>query len=111
MNARLHAAGFTPAQAQLVYDLACDHVAPHLHQLAGQFRGRAERDRLVQRYGGEARFRETARALEAWGSRNLPAPVFAALASSYEGVVALETMMKTPMPACSAAMAPAVTRC
>lgn len=94
VNRRLHEAGFTPAQAQLVYDLACDHVAPHLHRLAGEFRYRGEREKLVQRYGSEARFAETARALEAWGKRNLPEPVFAALASSYEGILALETMMQ-----------------
>lgn len=98
VNRRLHAAGFTPAQAQLVYDLACDHVAPQLHRLAGEFRGRAERDKLVQRYGSAARYAETARVLEAWGSRNLPAPVFNALASSYEGVLALEAMMQNGDP-------------
>lgn len=98
VNRRLHDAGFTPAQAQLVYDLACDHVAPHLHRLAGEFRGRAERDRLIRRYGSEARFNETARVLEAWGRRNLPEPVFAALASSYEGILALEAMMQNGDP-------------
>jgi hypothetical protein len=99
VNARLHEAGFTPAQAQLVYDLACDHVAPQLQRMAGEFRHRSERERLMQRYGSEQRFRETARALEAWGSRNLPAPVFEALASSYEGIVALEQMMQGGDPA------------
>lgn len=98
VNRRLHEAGFTPAQAQLVYDLACDHVAPHLHQLAGEFRSRAEREKLVQRYGSEARFTETARVLDSWGRRNLPAPVFAALASSYEGILALEAMMQNGDP-------------
>lgn len=98
VNRRLHDAGFTPAQAQLVYDLACDHVAPQLHRLAGEFRGRAERDKLIRRYGSEARFNETARVLEAWGRRNLPAPVFGALASSYEGVLALEAMMQNGDP-------------
>ncbi|MFN4276109.1 MAG: capsid assembly protein [Ferrovibrio sp.] len=94
VNKRLHEAGFTPAQAQLVYDLACDHVAPHLHRMAGEFRYRGEREKLVQRYGSEARFAEMARTLEAWGKRNLPESVFTALASSYEGIVALETMMQ-----------------
>lgn len=99
VNRRLHEAGFTPAQAQLVYDLACDHVVPQLHRMAGEYRVRGERERLLQRYGGEARFAETARALEAWGSRNLPESVFAALASSYEGIVALESMMQNGDPA------------
>ena len=99
VNRRLHEAGFTPAQAQLVYDLACDHVVPQLHRMAGEYRVRGERERLLQRYGGEARFAETARALEAWGQRNLPESVFAALASSYEGIVALESMMQNGDPA------------
>lgn len=98
VNRRLHEAGFTPAQAQLVYDLACDHVAPQLHQLAGAYRGRAEREKLVQRYGSAARFNETARVLDSWGRRNLPEPVFNALASSYEGVLALEAMMQNGDP-------------
>jgi len=98
VNRRLHEAGFTPAQAQLVYDLACDHVVPQLHRMAGEYRLRGERERLLQRYGGEARFAETARALEAWGSRNLPESVFNALASSYEGIVALESMMQNGDP-------------
>lgn len=99
VNRRLHEAGFTPAQAQLVYDLACDHVVPQLHRMAGEYRQRGERDRLLQRYGGEARFSETARALEAWGQRNLPESVFNALASSYEGICALESMMQNGDPA------------
>ncbi len=99
VNRRLHAAGFTPAQAQLVYDLACDHVVPQLHRMAGEYRLRSERDRLIQRYGSEARFTETARSLEAWGRRNLPEPVFNALASSYEGIMALEAMMQNGDPA------------
>ncbi len=99
VNRRLHEAGFTPAQAQLVYDLACDHVVPQLSRMAGEYRLRGERDRLLQRYGGEARFAETARALEAWGQRNLPESVFNALASSYEGICALESMMQNGDPA------------
>jgi hypothetical protein len=99
VNRRLHEAGFTPAQAQLVYDLACDHVVPQLSRMAGEYRLRGERDRLLQRYGGEARFAETARALEAWGQRNLPESVFNALASSYEGICALESMMQNDDPA------------
>jgi len=99
VNARLHAAGFTPAQAQLVYDLACDHVAPQLHALAGEMRFRGEREKLIRHYGSEGRYAEMARSLEAWGRRNLPAPVFAALASTSEGVVALEAMMQGSDPA------------
>ncbi|WP_341896627.1 hypothetical protein [Ferrovibrio terrae] len=101
VNRRLHEAGFTPAQAQLVYDLACDHVVPQLNRMAGEYRLRGERERLVQRYGSEARFAETARALEAWGRRNLPETVFNALASSYEGICALESMMQNGDPALS----------
>lgn len=106
VNARLHEAGFTPTQAQLVYDLACDHVAPRLHALAGEVRYRGERDKLVRRYGSEARFAEMARSLDAWGRRNLPPQVFAALASTSEGVAALEAMMRNGDPALHGAGVP-----
>jgi len=98
VNAKLHAAGFTPAQAQLVYDLACDHVMPQVDDLVNGMNGRTEREKLVQHFGGEQRYREAARSLDAWGRANLPEGTFDALASSAKGVMALETMMKTGEP-------------
>ncbi len=98
VNAKLHAAGFTPAQAQLVYDLACDHVMPQIDDLVSGFSARSEREKLEQHFGGPARYREVARSLEIWGRANLPESTFAALASNAQGVIALEAMMKSGEP-------------
>jgi len=98
VNARLHAAGFTPAQAQVVYDLACDHVMPQVETLVGEMQADREREKLCARFGGPQRFREVARSLAAWGEANLPPAVFTALASTAQGVLALETMMKSAEP-------------
>lgn len=98
VNARLHEAGFTPEQVQLVYDLACDHVMPQLDRLVGDLAATREREKLVTHFGGEARFREIARALDAWGRSNLPGPAFDALACTHQGVLALEAMMRNNEP-------------
>ncbi len=98
VNARLHQAGFTPAQAQLVYDLACDHVMPQLEQFAGDVAASREREQLEAHFGGPARFRETARALDAWGRANLPPKLFDALAGTAQGVLALHAMMQNREP-------------
>lgn len=99
VNAKLHAAGFTPAQAQLVYDLACDHLMPQVDELVSSFGQRGEREKLEQHFGGPSRYREAARSLDAWGRANLPESTFAALASNAKGVLALEAMMKSGEPA------------
>lgn len=98
VNARLHQAGFTPSQAQLVYDLAQDHVLPQIERLVGELHASRERERLVERFGGEARYREAARSIGAWGRKALSPAAFQALSSSYDGVLALEQMMKNKEP-------------
>lgn len=98
VNARLHQAGFTPAQAQLVYDLACDHVMPQLEHTIGDLVASREREQLVAHFGGEARFREIARTLNAWGRANLPPGVFDALSGTAQGVLALQAMMQHQEP-------------
>lgn len=107
VNRRLHAAGFTPGQAQVVYDLACEYVLPQLETMAAELRGGQDREKLIRHFGGEQRFRETARALEAWGRGRLPAPVFEALAASFDGVLALETMMRSQEPGLGGSGGPA----
>lgn len=99
VNARLHAAGFTPDQAQLVYDLAHDCVLPLLSRMAEDYDQRRHLDRLKDHYGGDARWSETARQVSAWGKANLPDQVYQALASSPEGVMAMERMMASGEPA------------
>ncbi len=93
VNARLHEAGFSQDQAQLVYELANTYLPALVGQVAGEFEARNQVDRLVRHYGGPERWRETARQLATWGREKLPAEVFEALSCTYEGVLALERMM------------------
>ncbi len=93
VNGRLHAAGFTPAQAQLVYDLAVERVMPVLEQMGESHRVETDLAKLVEHFGGEDRWGEISRQLAAWGKAHLPEDVYAALASTREGVLALWRMM------------------
>ena len=93
VNARLHEAGFSQDQAQLVYELANTYLPALVGQVAGEFEARNQVDRLVRHYGGPERWRETARQLATWGREKLPGEVFEALSCTYEGVLALERMM------------------
>lgn len=98
INARLHAAGFTPEQVQLVYDLAAERVIPALEAMAAEMDGDRELSRLIEHFGGEERWAEISRQLQAWGKANLPADVLAALASTADGVMALFRMMQSGEP-------------
>lgn len=99
VNRRLHQAGFTPDQAQTVYDLAHDCLLPMLGRMADEYDQRRHLDRLKDHYGGDARWSETARQVSAWGKANLPEQVYRALSSSPEGVMAMERMMASGEPA------------
>ncbi len=106
INAALHAAGFTPEQAQLVYDLAAERMLPAVQELAGNFEAERQLERLVEQFGGEDKWREVAAALGAWGRKNLPAEVFEALSTTYEGVLAMHRMMANGEPGLGASGAP-----
>ncbi len=93
VNARLHAAGFTQDQVQLVYDLALERLRPAAEDLAAEMRARGHIERLVTHFDGEDKWREASRQISAWGRAHLPPEAFEALASSYEGIVALQRMM------------------
>lgn len=94
INARLHAAGFTPEQAQTVYDLAAEKLVPLILDIAAQFEAEREIERLEKQFGGAERWQETARQLAAFGRRALPPEALNGLSSSYEGVMALHRMMQ-----------------
>lgn len=98
INRRLHAAGFTQEQAQLVYDLACERLMPMISELASMFEADAQIERLTQQFGGEERWREVARQIDAWGRARLPQRVFEALSTTFEGVVAMHRMMEGEEP-------------
>lgn len=92
INARLHEAGFTPEQAQLVYDLAAERLLPLVGEVAQHLEAERELDRLRAHFGGEERFRRIAAQLQAWGAANLPPAVLDALSSTHDGVIALAKM-------------------
>jgi hypothetical protein len=93
INRLLHAAGFTQDQAQLVYDLAGDRLMPMIAELASIFEADSQTERLRQHFGGDERWQQMARQIDAWGRSRLPARVFEALSTTYEGVIAMHRMM------------------
>ena len=99
VNKRLHEAGFTPAQAQLVYDLAAERLLPMIAEAAAQFEADRQVEKLREHFGGEERFQRIAQQLSAWGRANLPDAVFEALSTTSEGVMALYRMMENGEPA------------
>ncbi len=101
VNARLHEAAFTPAQAQLVYDLAADRLVPLIVEAAASLEADRQRDRLRAEFGGEERYARTARQIAAWGKANLAEEVFGALSASADGVLAMHRMMEKPEPSLS----------
>ncbi|MCB4823267.1 capsid assembly protein [Roseicella aerolata] len=98
VNHRLHAAHFTNEQAQLVYDLAAERLLPLIAEAAAQYEADRQRAILIQHYGSEEAFRRMAAQLSAWGQAKLPPAVYAALAATAEGVLALEQMMRGQEP-------------
>lgn len=99
INERLHGANFTNEQAQLVYDLAAERLLPLIAEAAAEFEADRQRARLVEHFGGAERYRRVADQIKAWGRANLPPSAFDALASTAEGVLALEQMMRKGEPA------------
>ncbi len=99
VNQRLHEAGFTPRQAQLVYDLAAERLLPLVAEAAAEFEADRQREKLAQHFGGPDRYRRIAQQLSAWGRASLPDAVFAALSTTAEGVLAMHRMMEAKEPA------------
>jgi len=93
VNQRLHAAGFTPEQVQVVYDLAAEKVMPLIEAIGAGHRAEADLADLVRHFGGEDRWGRVSRQLSAWGKAHLPRDAYRALASTREGVLALHRMM------------------
>lgn len=93
INQQLFDAGFTQAQAQLVYDLAVTELLPIAREISELYRSELEQERLVSYFGGQDRWREASRQIRKWGRSQLPTDTFEALASSYEGILAMHKMM------------------
>ncbi len=99
VNKALHAAGLTGDQVQAVYDLAADRMMPMVRDIAADFEAEREVERLIDHFGGGETWAETARQLHAWGRRHLPPAALEGLSASFEGVVALHSMMQSGEPA------------
>jgi hypothetical protein len=101
INQRLHQAGFTCEQVQLVYDLAAERLLPLIAEAAADYESQKQMAKLAQEFGGEEQFRRLAPQIAAWGRANLPPGVFEALSTTSEGVMALHRMMAKGEPALS----------
>lgn len=93
INQRLHEAGFSDPQAQLVYQLAAEYIVPLIRDMAAELAAERELERLVGRFGGPGAWRETSRQILAWANKNLPAPVVQALSTTEAGIMAMYDMM------------------
>ncbi|MDB5372294.1 MAG: hypothetical protein JWP04_936 [Belnapia sp.] len=98
VNSQLHAAHFSNDQAQLVYELAAQRLLPLIAEAAAEFEADRQREKLAAHFGGDDRFKAMAAQISAWGRAKLPEPVYGALCSTAEGVLALERMMRTEEP-------------
>jgi hypothetical protein len=101
VNQRLFDAGFTNDQAQLVYDLAKEHLLPLAHKVSGEVDDVRQLDHLAQHFGGADRFDAVRPQLRAWAEANLKPEVLKALGSSAEGVIAIHSMMQNREPGLS----------
>lgn len=98
VNQRLYDAGFSNDQAQLVYDLASEHLLPLVQQITGEVDDARQLDQVMEHFGGADRFDAIRPQLRAWGQANLSPDVFQTLAASAEGVIALHAMMQNREP-------------
>lgn len=98
LNEMLHSAGFTQRQAQLVYDLAAERLLPVIDEAAAELEATRQLDRLQQHFGGPEGWRTTSAQIKAYAEANLPEELQTALASSYEGILALHQMMRKAEP-------------
>ncbi len=98
LNEMLHSAGFTQRQAQMVYDLAAERLLPVIDEAAAELEATRQLDRLQQHFGGPEGWRTTSAQIRAYAEANLPEELQTALASSYEGILALHQMMRKAEP-------------
>lgn len=98
VNKRLFESGLSNDQVQAVYDLAAERLVPMIAELAAEFQADREVEKLVNHFGGADQWRDVSRQLLAFGQKNLPPEVLNNLSSSFEGVLALQRMMKGEEP-------------
>lgn len=97
INQRLHDAHFTADQAQLVYDLAAEILAPRVRDVETRAADQAfdiARQNLAASFGGAENWHRLAPKIAKWGRENLPEAAYAAMAQSVDGVRALHRLME-----------------
>jgi len=107
INRRLHQAGFTQSQAQLVYDLAQEYIGPMVQQTAADFEAERQTERLQNHFGGAENWTGISRQIQEWGKANLAPAALSALSTTYEGCLALHKMMQSHEPGLVRSSAPA----
>lgn len=98
INAKLHEAGLSSEQAQLVYDLAAEHLLPMIEEANGNASQEIERSQLATHFGGEQKWQAIAPQIKIWAEANLSDEVYDSLGSSADGVVAIHHMMQAREP-------------
>ena len=89
----------TQEQAQLVYDLAAEHVLPLIDDIMGELHASRDAERLSKHFGSDAAWQNMARQIKTWGQANLAEDVYRTLAANYDGVLAMHQMMQAREPA------------
>lgn len=98
LERRLHSAGFTQDQVQLVYDLAAERILPAVAEAVGELEAARARAELEDHFGGREAFTRVARQIRAWAEQHLEPEAYAALATSVRGVLAMHAMMRSHEP-------------
>lgn len=93
LNAILHEHSFSQEQAQVVYDLAHEHVLPLFEQLAGQIAELRGESLLRETFAGED-WQSQAAQVQQWGEAALPPDLYEALTTTPAGVAAMHQMMQ-----------------
>ncbi len=98
VNAKLHAAGLSSEQAQLVYNLAAEHLVPIIDDANCKANHEHERLQLAAHFGGEQKWQTIAPQIKTWAQANLTNEVYESLGASSEGVIAIYHMMQAREP-------------
>lgn len=98
INAKLHEAGLSSEQAQLVYDLAAEHMLPMIEEINENASQEIEHSQLATHFGGEQKWQAIAPQIKTWARANLSEEVYDSLGSSADGIVAIYHMMQAREP-------------
>lgn len=98
VNAKLHEAGLSSEQAQLVYDLAAEHLVPLVEETNREASREHERSQLALHFGGAEKWQAISPQIKTWAQANLTEEVYESLGTSSDGVIAIYHMMQAREP-------------